>query len=132
VSGRTVEVPASAVRTRLASAGFRSLFIDRGDEVYERRHGRDPRYAVRTLVSVHDHAVCTIVVSAIYYSGAVLPGGEWACPDVAYVLFESGVWVRPWTVEAVLDRSIDRASEAYAVCNRHRRGGSPQKGIGDR
>jgi hypothetical protein len=47
-----VPVPASAIRDRLAAAGFRLVPADRGEEVYERAHDRDARYTVKVYSSI--------------------------------------------------------------------------------
>lgn len=129
MSTRFIAVPASAIRERLAAAGFRPLPTSRGEEVYKRRHDRDPRYAVKVYSSiqrgqaeVRDCGADAIRVVAVHYTGDLKPNGEWVAPDAARGIFKAARVYRTGSVDAVLDRMIDRAREAYATCNSHRAG----------
>lgn len=113
---RFVDVPASAIRERLAGAGFRLIPAARGEEVYERAHDRDSRYAIKVYSSirrgessVRGRGADAIRVVALLTAGKVYP------------IFKSARVYRSGTVESVLDRMIKRAREAYARCSEHRR-----------
>jgi hypothetical protein len=131
MSARYVAVPAAAIRNRLAAAGFRLLAVPLGcpgEEVYERRHDRDPRYAVKVYSSiqrgqeeVRDRGADAIRVVAVYYGGPLGASGEWlGGPGAARGIFKSPRVHRSGSVDSVLDRMIDRAREAYAFINSHR------------
>lgn len=128
MSARFVEVPAAAIRERLVAAGFRLLPASRGEEVYERRHDRDRRYAIKVYSSiqrgqaeVRDCGEDAIRVVAVHYTGDLTPAGDWAHPDAARGVFKSTRTFRTGTVDGVLDRMIERAREAYAFINSQRR-----------
>ncbi len=112
-----VEVPASAIRERLVEAGFRLLPATRGEEVYERAHARDSRYTIKVYSSIQRGASeargcgadAIRVVALLTASGTVYP------------IFKSARVYRTGTIEAVLDRMIERARAAYARCNEHRK-----------
>jgi hypothetical protein len=116
MKARFVSIPAEALRARLAAADFRLVPADRSEEVYERAHGRDPRYVVRVCSSVprgeaeaRDRGTDAIRIVALLRQ----VGG------VAHVYTAPRVH-RSGTVERVLDRVIERAQEAYAAIDRHR------------
>jgi len=115
---RFVEVPASAIRERLAGAGFRLLPGARGEEVYERAHDRDGRYSVKVYSSVQrgEEGARECGADAIRVV-ALLTTPQGA----VYPIFKSARVYRTGTVQGVLDRMIERAREAYATCNEHRR-----------
>ena len=128
MSARFVPVPASAIRERLAGAGFRLVPAGRGEEVYVRIHDRDPRYAVKVYSSiqrgqdeVRDRGADAIRVVAVSYGGQLGPAGEWLRPELARGVFKAPRVHRSGSVEAVLDRMIDRAREAYGHINKCRR-----------
>lgn len=113
-----VDVPAAAIRERLAAAGFRLLDSARGEEVYERAHDKDDRYTVKVYSSIQRGAsearkcgadAIRVVALLTVGSGKVYP------------IFKSARVYRTGTVEAVLGRMLERAREAYARCNEHRR-----------
>jgi len=118
VTTRFVEVPASAIRERLVAAGFHLLPDTRGEEVYERSHDKDGRYTVKVYSSIQRGAsgvrgcgadAIRVVALLTAQSGKVYP------------IFKSARVYRTGTVEAVLERMIERAREAYATCSQHRR-----------
>jgi len=119
VSSRFVHVPAAAIRERLTAAGFQLLPARSGEEVYERRHVKDQRYAVKVYSSIQRGATeardcgkdAIRVVALFFPRGDGYPTG-WA--HKAKRVHRSG------SVEAVLERMIERAREAYAECNAHR------------
>jgi hypothetical protein len=124
-----VPVPAPAIRDRLAAAGFRLLPADHGEEVYERAHDRDPRYTVKVYSSIQRGAAevreCgedAIRVVAIFLDG------RFRFPAREVPIFKATRVHRTGSVEAVLDRMIERAREAYAACNAHRGGGKVTSG----
>lgn len=129
MSARYVQVPATAIRERLAAAGFRLLPASRGEEVYERRHDRDARYAIKVYSSIERgqeevrvRGADAIRVVAIHYAGDLGSDGTWKFPEAARGIFKAARVYRSGTVESVLDRMIERAREAYGVINSHRCG----------
>lgn len=118
-----VPVPAAAIRQRLAAAGFRLLDAACGEEVYERAHDKDARYTVKVYSSIQRGAAevreCgedAIRVVAIFLDGRF----HWPAKEVP--IFKATRVHRTGSIEAVLDRMIERAREAYAACNSHRGG----------
>ena len=100
----------------MAGAGFRLLPATVGEEVYERAHDKDARYTLKVYSSIQRGAESVrgcgadaIRVVALLTAGKVYP------------IFKSARVYRTGTVEAVLDRMIERAREAYASCGEHRR-----------
>lgn len=123
MSARYVAVPAATIRSRLLAAGFRLLPADRGEEVYERAHDRDTRYTVKVYSSIQRGAEevreCgedAIRVVAIFLDGK----HRWPPREVP--IFKATRVHRAGSVEAVLDRMVERAREAYGACNGHRAG----------
>ena len=117
-----VPVSATAIRSRLAGAGFTLVPGTRGEEVYERFHNRDVRYVVRVYSSIQRGAEeargCgedAIRVVALFLDG------KYNFPARVIPIFKATRVHRTGTVEGVLDRMIGRAREAYATCNEHRR-----------
>ena len=116
---RFVEVPASAIRERLAGAGFRLLPAARGEEVYERAHDKDSRYSIKVYSSVQrgEEEVRGCGADAIRVVAILtIPWNE-----KTYPIFKSARVYRTGSVEKVLDRMMERAREAYARCNEHRK-----------
>jgi hypothetical protein len=110
---RYVEVPAEAMFAFLQSKGF-SRREDRSSEiVYERAHAHDSRFKVLVYTSISKYA-----------SRARSLGGD-AIRVVAifedstrsYGIAKMPRVFRTGSVEKVLERTIERAREAYAVCN---------------
>ena len=123
MSARFVAVPATTIRERLAAAGFRLLPATSGEEVYERAHDKDARYTIKVYSSiqrgaeeVRDCGADAIRVVAIFADSKF----HWPAREVP--IFKATRVHRAGTVEAVLDRMIERAREAYAAINHHRRG----------
>jgi hypothetical protein len=123
VSARFVPVPATAIRSRLAGAGFTLIPAARGEEVYERKHDRDPRYVIHVFSSiqrgaeeVRDCGDDAIRVVALFVDG------KFHSPPRTVPIFKATRVYRTGTVDGVLDRMIERAREAYAACNAHRKG----------
>ncbi len=120
-----VPVPATAIRSRLAGAGFTLVLGTHGEEVYERKHDRDGRYVVRVYSSIQRGAdearACgedAIRVVALFVDG------RYNFPPRTVPIFKATRVNRTGTVDGVLDRLIERAREAYAACNEHRRKGA--------
>jgi len=114
---RFVEVPAAAIRERLAAAGFQLLPDIRGEEVYERAHDKDAKYTVKVYSSVQRGEGEARGCGA----DAIRVVALLTTPAKVYPIFKSARVYRTGTVEAVLDRMMERAREAYATCNEHRR-----------
>lgn len=119
-----VAVPAAAIRERVAAAGFRLLpGSSREEEVYERPHDKDDRYVIRVYTSIlrgadeaRDCGADAIRVVALFVDG------KFNYPPKTVPIFKAVRVHRTGSVEKVLDRMIERAREAYMVCNQHRRG----------
>ena len=114
---RFVDVPASAIRERLAAAGFCLLPATRGEEVYERAHDKDGRYTVKVYSSVQRGAQGARKCGA----DAIRVVALLTTPAKVYPIFKSARVYRTGSVDAVLERMIERARQAYATCNEHRR-----------
>lgn len=117
MTARFVDVPAAAIREKMAAAGFRLLPATRGEEVYERAHDKDDRYTIKVYSSIQRGAsgvrrcgadAIRVVALLTVQSGKVYP------------IFKSARVYRTGTVEAILGRMIERAREAYATCSQHR------------
>lgn len=125
MSARFVQVPASAIRQRLAAAGFHLLLAMSGEEVYERAHDRDARYTVKVYSSIQRGAEeareCgTDAIRVV----ALFSDAKFQWPPRVSPIFKATRVHRTGSVEAVLDRMVERAREAYAACNAHRNGGT--------
>jgi hypothetical protein len=117
-----VPVPASAIRERLAGAGFTLVPSSHGEEVYERPHDKDARYTVLVYSSIQRGAgearECgedAIRVVALFLDG------RYSFPARKVPIFKSARVYRTGAVEGVLDRMIERAREGYKACSAHRR-----------
>lgn len=123
MSARFVQVPAAAIRERLAAAGFTQVVASHGEEVYQRKHDRDDRYTVfvyssiqRGAAEVRDCGTDAIRVVATFADS------RFSWPARTVPIFKATRVHRAGSVEAVLDRMVERAREAYAACNGHRSG----------
>jgi len=114
---RFVQVPATSIRERLVGAGFRLLPAAVGEEVYERTHGRDARYSIKVYSSIRRGADEARGCG----KDAIRVVALLTTPNKVYPIFKSARVYRTGSVEAVLDRMIERAREAYAACNGHRK-----------
>ena len=122
MSARFVQVPAAAIRERLAAAGFRLIEAPGGEEVYERAHDKDARYTVKVYSSIQRGAgearACgTDAIRVV----ALFADSRFHWPPRPEPIFKATRVHRAGSVEAVLDRMIERAREAYAAINQHRR-----------
>jgi hypothetical protein len=115
---RYVEVPATAIRERLAAAGFRLIPATRGEEVYERAHDKDARYTIKVYSSIQRGADGVRARGA----DAIRVVAILTTPEKVYPIFKSARVYRTGSVEAVLERTVERARAAYARCNEHRKG----------
>ena len=119
MGSRYVEVPASALRERFAGAGF-VLAPGVGEEVYERVYEKDPRFVIRIFSSLsrgdaESARGCgedAIRVVAVFR------------PDPGDLRRGVGIWKGPrvyrtGSVEKVLDRTIERARDAYRAIKSH-------------
>ena len=113
-----VEVPAHRIREVLLAAGFRLMegngysYGNEGEEVYFRAHDKDASYAVKVFSSITRgrQTVRGVGQDAIRVV-AVRHVGSWV-----------GVWKgkrihRTGSVDAVLERMMERARDAYAHIN---------------
>lgn len=114
---RFVDVPAAAIRERLVAAGFQLLPATRGEEIYERAHDKDSRYTVKVYSSVQRGRSEARGCGA----DAIRVVALLTTPNKVYPIFKSARVYRTGTVEAVLERMVKRAREAYARCNEHRK-----------
>jgi len=124
VSARFVAVPSAAIRERLAAAGFRLVPSQGGEEVYERAHDRDGRYTIKVYSSIQRGAAearasGTDAIRVV----AIFADRRFSFPAREVPIFKATRVHRAGTVDAVLDRMIERAREAYSAINSHRRGG---------
>ena len=112
---RYVEVPSEAFEAFLRDKGF-TRTVRRSEVVYVRRHHRDPRYVVSIFTSIRDGASQArglgedaIRVSAFMWTDEAKgqTRGIAKCKRV----FRTG------SVQAIFERVISRARDAYAVCN---------------
>ena len=118
---RFIQVPAIAIRSRLAAAGF-VLTAGTGEEVYDRAHDRFTRYIVRVYSSIQRSDVVEAGTDSIRVVALVLDGK--LKPPRMMPIFNAELVRHTGSVEAVLDQMIDRAREAYQACNVHRRKGA--------
>lgn len=112
---RFVDVPALAIRDRLAGAGFRLLHTPGTEEVYGRHHDRDGKYLIKVYSSIQKGKIRGCGADAIRVVAILVTEKK------TYPIFKSARVYRTGSVEKVLDRMIGRAREAYAACNAHRR-----------
>jgi hypothetical protein len=117
VSAQYVEVPAESIRGALLGAGFVLCAVPSGgatEEVFYLLHKKDPRYQVRVYSSLS--------------SGAKSARGRGRDAIRVVVLFDgpNGRRVPLWkgkrvhrcgSVEAVVERMLERAREGYAHIN---------------
>ncbi len=123
---RYVEVPADAIRARLAEAGFKRITQGGREEVYERRHDRNPLYAVKVYSSIASDAAAARgcgedairVVAVRYQSMNHKPWEAKAIMGSIKVLRTAPEKMAPEErIKHVLDRMVERAREAYGNCN---------------
>jgi len=117
-------VPAAEIRDRLTAAGF-SLVSGSGEEIYVRAHNRDVRYTVKVYSSIQRGAgeIAQCGDDAIRVV-AIWTDDKFCWPPRERPIFKSARVYRTGTVEGVLDRMIERAREAYEMCNKHRAKGA--------
>lgn len=121
---RFVEVPSAVLFKHLEAHGFTDVTMFR-EVVYQRVHHIDPRYKILIYTSVARGATTARAcgADAIRVAPIVLEGfrsrGIAKLPRI----------LRTGSVEAVFERVIERAREAYAICNEHIRRGAPRGGL---
>lgn len=111
---RFVQVPFGEFDTFMQSIGCKRLEAPRGSEiVYERTHDHDPALVVRIYSSFANGAdtARSCGEDAIRIVLSVNGRGVWSCPKV----------LRTGSVQAVLERTRERAREAYAMANAMRK-----------
>ena len=115
-----VTIPAQVFRDRLNAAGFIKINLTSSkEEVYQREHHKDPRYLIR-----------------IYSSIPCGDFGTRGCGKDAIrvvVIFQTqqktyGIWKgvrvhRTGTVDAVIERTLQRARDGYGFVNQRIRSG---------
>lgn len=122
--GTYVEVPAHMIRTTLQAAGFelsKALRTSAGsEEVYDRVHDKDRRYLIRVYTSitsgdstVRSKGADAIRVVAVFRRDFYVDPGS----HFAVGIFKAKRIHRSGSVEAVLERMMQRARDAYAFCN---------------
>jgi hypothetical protein len=118
-----VEVPAALIREKLKAAGFKLASPERGshEETWIRSHDRNPRYVIKVYTSLTAGAQSTrdcgtdairVVALEAAYDQTRWPG-RW------FPIFKGRRVHRTGSPEAVVDRMMDRAREAYAAINEH-------------
>lgn len=112
-----VDVPAAAIRERLVAAGFHLVPATRGEEVYERAHDKDMRYTLKVYSTIQRGEVVARACGA----DAIRVVALFTPRDKSYPVFKSARVYRTGTVAGVLERMVQRARDAYARCNEHRR-----------
>jgi hypothetical protein len=124
--GHFVDVPPDAIRARLLAAGFRLAAVPTSrEEVYDRAHDRDRRYVVRVYTTIALGAArgCgddAIRVVALFARDALVDS---RAIDKAVGIFKAKRVHRSGSVEAVLERMMGRAREAYVFCSERRAAG---------
>lgn len=117
---RFIDLPAEAMFAFLESKGFEvASNYSRSEVVYARRHDRDKRFVI---------LVYTGIAPTSQYTGESF--GSRGCGEDAIrvvPLFEQGYVTRglmktkrvyrTGSVEKILERTLERMREAYAVCN---------------
>lgn len=123
--GTYVEVPADAIRSKLTSAGFKPALETRGyEEVFDRVHDRDKRYMVRVFTSIgrgdaeaRAKGTDAIRVIALFFRDAYVNPNAYRGQGMHAVVFKAKRVHRSGSVDAVLDRMMERARDAYQFCN---------------
>jgi hypothetical protein len=116
MGGNYVEVPVDLLFARLESAGFKRVSTS-GEAVFDREHDKDRRYVVRVYTSVGVDRIRGCGRDAIRVV-ALFRRDAYVSVNAAAVGIYKGKRVhRSGTVEAVLERMIERARDAYAFCN---------------
>jgi hypothetical protein len=112
------------------AAGFRLVPETRGEEVYERAHDRDARYTVKVYSSIQRGAEVARErgADAIRVVALFKEDYRFHWPARTVPIFKATRVHRTGSVDAVLDRMVERAREAYAACNRHRSGTTATEG----
>lgn len=114
-----VVIPADALRTKLAQAGFARMNPEAssGEEIWSFIHKQSPHYMVKIYTTIPAGRAnargCgedAIRVVAVRYDRF---NGKWVG------LYKATKVLRTGTVEKVLERVIERAREAYQACNEH-------------
>jgi hypothetical protein len=110
---RYVEVPREAFEAAMTKAGFKEEGV-RGQLMFVRRHHRNPELKVKIYSSIprnageaRDCGEDSIVVVAVY---------EPPYPMKSRPLYRQRVF-RVTSVEGVMERTLERAREAYVKCN---------------
>jgi len=130
---RYVEIPAETFFAFLEGKGFfRETGRSRREVVYGRAHARDPRYRVLvyTSVAAGNARARKLGADAIRVVAIFDSPGPWGA---ARGVFKGKRVFRTGTVDGVLLRVLERAREAYGVCNERvkearRRGGGVNPG----
>jgi hypothetical protein len=129
MGARFVHVPAERIRERLLGAGFVASVEAHGEEVYVRTHDRDKRYTVKvyTSISVGSESARECGADAIRVV-TLFADPRFRFPPRPEPLYKAIRVHRSGSVDAVLDRMIERAREAYSACNAHRNGVQNDRG----
>ena len=129
-----VEIPALAFEQRLLAAGFEPDLDARGNEVvYRRAHARCKHLSVKIYTTLPQRGAVArecgtdaIRVVAVFEKKPSYEGER----HVSFGIFKSRPVHRSGSpklapearIAAVLERTIERAREAYAACNEHCKG----------
>lgn len=117
---RYVEVPASAMFRRLEAAGFRRT-NSQSEVVYARPHNRNMELEIRVYTSFTEGRDTARECD----SDAIRVSLVWRPKTIGICKFAK--ILRTGTVEKVIDRTIERAREAYAFANSMIKRGRCQK-----
>lgn len=114
---RYVEIPRRDMERRLEASGFKRV-DGPGELCYERRHARDEAYAVVIWTSIPKYDTTSRECGADAIR--VLARLSWTRQDEDVprhkVIFKARVY-RVGTVDSVLERTVQRAREAYGAIN---------------
>jgi hypothetical protein len=121
VTSRYIAVPANLFRARMATAGFSLLDGPSWqEEAYERRHHKHNDYAVRIFSSIPRDGTVVRAVGTDAIRICAIRHISWnrhSKPTVFPLGHTMRVY-RTGTVEGVLERTIERAREAYGLLGR--------------
>lgn len=114
---RFVEVPAERIRETLAKAGFVLAQARGREEVYERAHHADARYTIKVYSSIA-RASSTARGCGEDAIRVVATFRAQSTDTIARGVFKAKRIYRTGSVEAVLERMLERMRDAYGFCGK--------------